>query len=94
MLIIIAWWLNIYSSQQPLMIMSWESNTKAILDPSSKPTLYFVPTKHIHNTNTCTNTCIYRHTSNTIHKESFPYLLLFRQYYGGYLNDLGWKIYV
>lgn len=50
MLIIIAWWLNIYSSQQPLMIMSWESNTKAILDPSSKPTLYFVPTKHIHNT--------------------------------------------
>lgn len=30
------------------MIMSWESNTKAILDPSSKPTLYFVPTKHIH----------------------------------------------
>lgn len=50
MLIIIAWWLNIYSSQQPLMIMSWESNTKAILDPTSKPTLYFVPTKHIHNT--------------------------------------------
>lgn len=47
MLIIIDW-LNIYSSQQPLMIMSWESNTKAILDPSSKPTLYFVPTKHIH----------------------------------------------
>lgn len=26
--------------------------------------------------------------------KSFPYLLLFRRYYGGYLNDLGWKIYV